>query len=171
MHMPMLVLDPNIQADLLQIRQASGLDKYDEVWEGVTVIMPLPNDEHQEIATSLATVFTLVFGWPNPHKIRSGVNVSDRVADWTDNFREPDVVIYLQGTTAVNYGTHWCGGPDLAVEIASPGDRPRDKLPFYASVRTREVLIVDRDPWQLELYQLQQGQLVSVGRSDTVRST
>src|SRR5437899_2801748 len=82
-----------------------------------------------------------------------------------ENHRCPDVVVYLEGNPAVDCGTHWCGGPDFLTEIMSPGDPTREKLPFYASINTREVLIVDRDPWQLELCQLQSGNLVEVGRS------
>ena len=52
------------------------------------------------------------------------------------------------------------------MEITSPGEDPRLKLDFYAKVKTREVLIVDRDPWAVELYQLQGGKLVSAGKSD-----
>ena len=28
-----------------------------------------------------------------------GVNVSDRSDDWTQNYREPDVAVFLEGTT------------------------------------------------------------------------
>src|SRR5207253_305814 len=63
-------------------------------------------------------------------------------------------------------GTHWCGGPDFCVEIASPGDRSRDKLAFYAGIGVRELLLVDRDPWALELFRLSAGRLEPVGRSD-----
>jgi len=50
------------------------------------------------------------------------------------------------------------GGPDFAVEILNPGDRTPEKLPFYASVNVRELLVVDRDPWSLELFRLCDGQ-------------
>jgi hypothetical protein len=33
-------------------------------------------------------------------------------------------------------------------------------------VNTREVLIVDREPWAVELYQLKGGKLVLAGKSD-----
>ena len=56
--------------------------------------------------------------------------------------------------SAEDCGTHWLGGPDLAIEIVSPGDRTLEKLDFYAKVSTRELLVVDRDPWQLTLYRL-----------------
>ena len=44
------------------------------------------------------------------------------------------------------------GGPDLAIEIVSEGDRTLEKLEFYANVGTKELLVIDRDPWQLTLY-------------------
>ena len=56
-------------------------------------------------------------------------------------------------------------GPDFAVEILSEGDLARKKLDFYAKVGTREVLIIDRDSWALELYRLLDGKLELVGIS------
>jgi Uma2 family endonuclease len=57
------------------------------------------------------------------------------------------------------------GGPDLAIEILSEGDLARSKLDFYAKVNTRELLILDRDDWALELYRLIDGRLDLVGNS------
>ncbi|OWK43503.1 hypothetical protein FRUB_03102 [Fimbriiglobus ruber] len=67
---------------------------------------------------------------------------------------------------AVNHGTHWEGGPDFLVEILSPGERPHDKFDFYAAVHSREILLVHRDPWALELFQLRDGRFTPAGRSD-----
>jgi Uma2 family endonuclease len=64
----------------------------------------------------------------------------------------PDVLVFLPDTKAEDCGSHWLGGPDFAVEIVSPGDRTLEKLDFYAKIGTRELLVVDRDPWQLTLY-------------------
>jgi hypothetical protein len=47
----------------------------------------------------------------------------------------------------------------------SRGDRSRDKLDFYMKVGTRELFLVDRFPWALELYRLREGALVLVGIS------
>lgn len=71
--------------------------------------------------------------------------------------------MWREGGAARILENHWCGGPDLLIEVLSEGDRARDKLPFYAAIGTREVLIVDRDPWALELYRLERGRLVPVG--------
>jgi Uma2 family endonuclease len=37
-------------------------------------------------------------------------------------------------------------------EIVSEGDRTYEKFGFYAAIGVREFLIIDRNPWQLEVY-------------------
>ena len=163
--MPTLIREPEIEKRVLAERRASGLDRWDEVWEGTYVMAPLPNDEHQEIQTSLVTILQVTFGWAGLGDVRGGVNVSDREDEWTQNYRCPDVVAFLKETKAQNRDTFWLGGPDFTVEIVSPHDASRDKLEFYARVGVRELLIVDRFPWQLEFYRLRDRELVEVGRS------
>lgn len=125
----------------------------------------MPNSEHQILATDLALAFQGGIDRAAGDLALVGANVSDRVTGWTENYREPDVLVVLHTNTARHCGTHWAGGPDLAVEIVSPGENPRLKLDFYAKVNTRELLIVERDPWAVEMYQLQSGALVLVGSS------
>ena len=82
------------------------------------------------------------------------VDVSDRQVGWEQNYRCPDVAVVLPDSSAVDCGAFYFGGPDFLVEVASDYDRSREKFDFYASVGVREFLIVDRAPWQLELYAL-----------------
>lgn len=152
--MATLVTDPLLERQLKAERAAIGADRYDEVWEGTYLMNPLPNDEHQEVVAGLTSVFQDVIGWPKLGMVRPGVNISDRVDDWTSNYRVPDVAVFLNGCQAENHGAFWLGGPDFAVEVVSPDDRSRDKLDFYGQVGVRELLIVDRGPWQLELFRL-----------------
>lgn len=168
--MAVLIFDPMLEKRIRDERGDPSLNRRDEVWEGVLVVPPLPNNEHQRIVMRLANVFSSVVNCPGGDQVLPGANVSDRDQDWLQNYREPDVVVYLTTNPAKDSGTHWVGGPDLAVEIVSPGQDPRDKFAFYAKVNTREVLIVDRSPWALELYQLQGNTLVLVGKSDLANS-
>jgi Uma2 family endonuclease len=163
--MPMLVCDSDMVEELKAERQAAGSDRYDEVWEGVYLLMPLPDDEHQALISALITVLQLTIGWTKLGAVYPGINVSDRTEGWEHNYRCPDVAVYLKGTQAQPCRTHWVGGPDFGIEIISPNDRTRDKLDFYASVGTRERLVIDRDPWSLELYRLRGKQLVLAGTS------
>lgn len=160
--MATLLTDPEMERKARAGRAGTDGEKWDEVWDGVLVMPTLPNDEHQEIQGNLLVpLIVLKLG-----KARPGVNVTDRHPDWKENYRCPDVVVYLDGNPAINHGSHWVGGPDFLVEIISEGDLAWDKLAFYAKANTREVLIVDRDPWALELYQLAGGKLQLAGRSD-----
>lgn len=163
--MEMLVLDPLVQTKLRESRALSKLDKHDEVWDGVYIVSPLANDEHQEIATLLSYCLVAAIVIPGLGLVRAGANVSDQEEDWTKNSRCPDVVVYLDGTSAQNRDTYWLGGPDFLVEVISPYDRSRDKLDFYALVGSREALFVDRSPWALELYRLIDGPMTLVGTS------
>jgi Uma2 family endonuclease len=166
MTMTMLVLDRHAAKDFLSQRRASGNDRWDEVWDGVYMLMPNPNIEHQGIAGRLMMlVLGPIVEVPGLGQVFPGINVSDRLDDWKKNFRCPDVAVYLNGNPAETRGAYWLGGPDFAVEIISPDDRAREKLGFYAKVGVRELMIIDRDPWAIELFQLQGSGLVLVGRS------
>ncbi|MEZ6118896.1 MAG: Uma2 family endonuclease [Pirellulaceae bacterium] len=153
--MATLIRDPILEERILAERAARGADRFDEVWEGVYVMPPMPNDEHQMLVGRFQRILDEIIGDASLGHVRPGVNVSDRTEAWQQNYRVPDVAVFLNNSSAVNCDAFWYGGPDLAVEILSPGDQDRDKLPFYAQVKTKEVLIVDRNPWQLELYRWQ----------------
>jgi Uma2 family endonuclease len=166
----MLILDPYEQKRLIRNRRASGADRFDEVWDGVYVVSPLPDDEHQEIVADLVGILDLAVAWTDLGKVRPGVNVSDREKDWKKNYRGPDVVVFLRDTAARNLGTHWVGGPDFAVEVVSRRDRSRLKRLFYGQIGVRELLLIDRYPWALELYRLRDRELELVGTSSLEQS-
>jgi Uma2 family endonuclease len=157
-------MDRSFAERLRKERAAAGSDRWDEVWEGTYMMAPLPNNEHQELVGAWVAVLRIVVPI-DQGLVFPGTNVSDRVKGWEFNYRCPDVAVYLAGTKAKNCRTHWCGGPDFAVEIVSPDDMVRDKLPFYGTVAMRELLIIDRDPWALELLRLSGKKLKTVGVS------
>lgn len=147
----------------LKVRRAWGADHHDEVWDGVYVMSPLANDEPQRIVMRLAAILELVIGMPGRGEVRSGVNVSDRERKWRKNYRIPDVAVRLEGGRAKIQKAHWWGGPDLAVEIVTPRDRSPEKLDFYAKIGTRELLLIERKPWAIELYRLEGDTLMPSG--------
>ncbi len=163
--MAMIVLDPYEEAKLLESRAGSDAEKYDEVWDGIYIVSPLPNDEHQGIVSRLNTIFDLTIEFVGLGLVRPGVNLSDQEDDWEKNYRCPDVAVFLNGTTARNRNSYWLGGPDFLVEVVSKSDKSRDKLDFYAEVGSREVLLIDRFPWSLEHYRRIEGKMALVGKS------
>ena len=125
---------------------------------------PLADLEHQDVIGEYTTALKTLL--PDDVRIFGGCNVSDRPDDWTKNYRCPDVVVYLDNNPVEDRGSHWFGGPDLAMEIVSPGDRSRDNIDFYfyAAAGTRELFVLDRDPWRLELYRVTDGAMRSVSK-------
>ena len=168
--MSILINDEVFAMEVLQSRRARGGDRYDEVWDGVYVMSPIANNEHQSLATELATAISTIINWRGRGRTIAGANVSDSRDNWTHNYRIPDVLVFLNDTSAVDCGTHWFGGPDFAIEIVSPSDRTLEKLSFYGKIGTRELLVIDRHPWQLSLYRLINGQLALVACSGSQQS-
>jgi len=163
--MTMLVTDPLMEERLKLQRREWGADRYDEVWEGIYVISPIPNVEHQQIVASLTAVFQETIGWPGLGDVLPGVNLTERDDDWEFDYRVPDVAIALKGGQVEDRDTHWRGAVDLLVEITSPGDRTRQKIPYYSRLRVRELWIVDRSTWTLELHRWRDGELRPAGQS------
>ena len=53
--MAILITDPWLEERLIMQREASGANRYDEVWEGVNMMTPIPNTEHQRIVARRST--------------------------------------------------------------------------------------------------------------------
>ncbi len=162
--MTMILEDPTTEAAIKARRAELGIDRFDEVWDGVYVGSPAPGSSHQLLLFQLHKVFDALIDEAGKGRTVQTVNISDRRDDWTENYRIPDLSVFLNANPAQNLDSHWVGGPDLAIEVLSPRDRATQKLDFYAKVGVRELLIVDRDPWSLELFQLEDGVMRPVGR-------
>jgi hypothetical protein len=118
----------------MERRRVSGLDRLDEVWEGVLHMVPAPNDAHADIAQQLAVLLDAPARtaglFPTMHEFNLGDSIHD--------YRVPDGGLHR----ARRWGT-WEHTAPLVVEIPSPGDETWQKLPFYAAHEVDEVLIVD----------------------------
>ena len=135
--MPTLVLDPPPQAlqELQVCRRRSGLDRFDEVWEGVLHMVPAPSGEHADLKQQLAEVLGPAARAAGLSAAMGEFNLGDSESD----FRVPDGAIHRTRPRGV-----WHTTAALVVEIVSPGDESWQKLPFYAAHQVDEVLIVDR---------------------------
>jgi Uma2 family endonuclease len=168
--MTVLIADSEVAEQVIAERRAKGWDRKDEVWDGVYIITPGPNVEHQEIVSNLVGAFRDVVHPPKGGKVFPGLNLSDQLEDWTFNYRCPDVAVFLAGNKAQVLEAYIFGPADFLIEIVSPDDKSRDKLEFYAELGVRELLIIDRYPWSLELYRHNGSELVLAGQSSLSQS-
>ena len=84
-----VINDPWLEEHIIAERRASGADRYDEVWEGVYIMTPLANNEHQKLITGITTVLATVVQWEELGTVFPGINVSDREDDWIKSIVVP----------------------------------------------------------------------------------
>jgi Uma2 family endonuclease len=158
-----------LEESLKAQRQAWDADKHDEVWEGVYFMSPEADNDHQDWVFEFSMVLGEAIAKRGLGKVYPGVNLAGSAEDWEHDYRVPDVLVFLNGTGAENHGKFWTGAADFVVEITSPRDRAYEKLPFYSRLGVREVLILNRQKWALELYQHRSGELRMAGESTPSR--
>ncbi|MGI8413374.1 MAG: Uma2 family endonuclease [Solirubrobacteraceae bacterium] len=133
--MPTLVLGtspPELEA-LLARRRRTGADRFDEVWDGVYHMVPDPSHGHARLEAQLTRLL-------GPPADAAGLEITGQfnLGQTRDDFRVPDGGLHRPGAEGM-----WHPTAALVVEIVSPEDRSRQKLPFYATYHVDEVLVVD----------------------------
>jgi Uma2 family endonuclease len=145
-----MIEDPHLLAE----RRRMGGDRWDEVWEGVLHMAPAPTGRHQRFGLRLGSELLRLAD------VRGLVAAHDigfyRAAD---DYRQPDLAVYRRDQESER-GLE--AAAELLVEIMSPRDESRMKLPWYAARAVREVLLVDRDTLAVELYACETGVPVRV---------
>jgi Uma2 family endonuclease len=160
-----MIFDAPLVRRLIADRQRRGVDKYDEIWDGVYVMSAAPSNPHQRIVRGIIKAVEAVVDDEARGETLPGANISDRREDWEKNHRCPDVVVVLKDSEAIDCGTHWLGGPDFIVEVQSPDDDTELKTPFYSQVGVRELLIIHRDTRHLRLFRHNGSELELVAES------
>jgi Uma2 family endonuclease len=123
-----------VPESLLAERRARGLDRRDELWDGVLHMVPPPGDAHQELSTELVMVL-------GPLAKRRGLvpRVETGLFRSRDDYRVPDQ-LYRRPEAGSDRGAE---GAELVVEILSPQDESLAKLPWYDGLGVQEVLVVE----------------------------
>lgn len=159
--MPTLIPDPppaEIEA-FLERRRKLGLDRHDEVWEGVLHMSPESSRAHAMVASQLAELLGPLARAARLVPALSPFNLGESAHD----YRSPDGGLFRDSSDAL-----WNPTAALAVEILSPGDETWDKLPFYAAHDVDELLIVDPRARKVDWLALRAGGYEAVERSAVI---
>jgi hypothetical protein len=156
--MPTLILDPAPPEleRLREQRRLSGLDRMDEVWDGVVHMVPAPSHRHAHIGQQLAELLGPLARAAALQPTVNQFNLGESIED----FRVPDGGLHRPGA-----GGLWHPTAAMVVEIVSPGDESWQKLPFYASHGVDEVLIVNPEQQSVDWLALSRGSYAPVLRS------
>jgi hypothetical protein len=159
--MPTLVLGsppPELEA-LLERRRQAGVDRLDEVWQGVHHMVPGPSFEHARISQQLAV---LLDGPARAGGLLAAISEFN-LGESEHDFRVPDGGLHRAGAAGV-----WLSTAALVVEILSPDDETWQKLPFYAAHHVDELLIVDPSERTVAWLGLREGEYQPVQRSGLI---
>lgn len=144
----------HLREEELADRRTKGLDRWDEMWEGVLHMTPAPSVEHQRMLDEM-----IEFLRPRLRAARRGILVSGinvfRDAGSSPDYRIPDLTFVAAGREQILQSEGVRGeGPDAVIEIRSPDDETYDKLPFYAALAVREAIVCDRDSKEPKVFRL-----------------
>ena len=154
----------HVREEELADRRSKGLDRWDEMWEGVLHMTPAPSVEHQRILDGMIEFLRPRVREAQRGMLVSGINVF-RDASSTPDYRIPDLTFVAAGREHVLRDDGVGGdGPDAVIEIRSPEDETYEKLPFYAALGVKEVIVCQRDSKTPEVYKLAGAQYVAVQR-------
>lgn len=147
---------------LLEERRRLGVDRWDEMWKGELHMVPPPAERHQSLGSRLIEVLGPL---ARERNLKIAYEIGLFLAD--DDYRVPDLGVYRSDQASAR-GLE--AAAELVVELVSPGDESRVKLPWYAANGVREVVLVDRDTLAVEVHRTVDGVPVLDGdrRSDVL---
>lgn len=134
--MPTVVM-VNAPDSLLDERRRLGLDRRDEMWDGVMHLVPPAGSQH---GRRQARLFAPLLQALEPLGLDGGTEIGVFRPDVGDDYRVPDLT-FAPPEVFSDRGAE--GAAALVVEARSPNDETWDKLAFYGSVGVAQVLIVD----------------------------
>ena len=143
----------DIEPGIVEWRRRKGADRWDEMWDGVLHMPPMPNRSHQDLELDLGAWLKTNWARPRGNKVYPPINLA-LPGRWPEDYRIPDLVLLTPDRFHIDRNEYFEGGPTVVVEIRSPGDESYEKLSFYAQLEIPEVWIIDRDTRRPEVFRL-----------------
>ena len=150
----------NMPSKWLAERRHSDAARWDEMWNGVLHMPPMPNRRHQDFARDLLIWLHQCWAQPRGNRVNQEVNLTtpDDEDEWTSNFRIQDLALLTPDRFSIDKGDYMAGAPTVVIEVRSPRDETYEKFPFYAELGVPEVWVFDRDTREPEIYALSNGE-------------
>jgi Uma2 family endonuclease len=143
----------------LEERSQLGLDKKDELWDGVLHMVPPAFSQHGLLAADLIAALA-----PIARRRQLRILIEAGVFENAHDYRVPDCSL----AKPEQISERGLDSAELVIEVLSPNDESRNKFSFYAKVGVREVWLIDPAARATEIYSLVDGAYVPVDFVDGV---
>lgn len=139
-----------VPSEFLDQRRSYGRDKRDEVWDGVLHMVPPARTNHVDIQQRLSFVLKAI---AERRGLRAyfEMGLFDPAVPEYENYRVPDLSVVAPKHVSKR-GIE--GRAELVIEVLSPNDESREKVPFYERMGVREVWLLDRERRTIEVFAL-----------------
>ena len=144
---------PDVEA-LLDRRRSRGLDLWDEVWDGVYVMVPFAHSRHGRVKNDVVYV------------VESRARAVGLLGGDSFNLGEPtDYRVPDGGWHHASPGQLYVPTAAIVLEVLSPDDETFTKFGFYAAHGVDELLVADPDARTVRCWHLVGGDYVEQDRS------
>ena len=135
---------PNVPPETLARRKRTGIDKFDEMWDGVLHMTPAPKRSHQNFEWEFEA--WLRFHWARPfgNRVYHAVNVA-APGKWPDDYRIPDLVLLTPDRFEIDRNDYFDGARRLSWRFAARATRRWKNCRSTARIGVPEAWVVDRD--------------------------
>src|SRR5437762_2716554 len=89
---PMRAVMPEVESAILAWRRRTGADRWDEMWEGVLHMPPMPNRSHQDLELALGAWLRNHWAIPRGNRVYPPINLA-LPGRWPEDYRIPDLVL------------------------------------------------------------------------------
>lgn len=141
--------------DLIEIAQRpENADKWLELWNGVIIEMPPPTSKHSVI---VARILAFLFAFVEAHELGYVTGADGGYVLAPGYTFMPDVAYISKARHPVFPAYLFTAAPDLAVEVVSPSNNPRElltKIEHYLHFGTQLVWAVYPDERIVDVYRL-----------------
>jgi hypothetical protein len=149
-----LFLEPPQEVlDLLDRRRRWGADRWDEMWDGVLHVVPMPSGVMQRFNTNL---FETLAPLAKAKGLRPRYTLG--LFRTEDDYRVPRQS-YCRPEQLQERGAE---GAELILEMRFSGDETYEKIDFYSERGVREMLVADPEERRVELFRAIDGRLTPV---------
>jgi len=135
----------------IEERSRLGLDRRDEMWDGVLHMVPPASSSHGEVEIDLGGILGRQARSRGLRRFNEPGVFDPAIAGMT-SYRVPDLG-FARPDDVTDRGIE--GRAALVVEVLSPRDESYEKLPFYRQVGVEEVLFIDPGTRAVEVRRVQ----------------